>query len=334
MGTEETEFGTTIQARRILVTGADGLVGSWLTARLVALGGEVTVLRRDRPRSSALEVELRDARVETIVGDLSDSALLESAISDRELDTVIHLAAQATVGPANISPRPTFESNVLGTWNVLEAARLNRVSRVVVASSDTAYGPSTELPYTEAMALEASHPYDASKAAADIIARSYWSTYGLPVAVTRMANLYGGGDRNQSRLIPETVAAILAGRPPVIRSDGSPERDFLYVADAVDAYLAILDLLDAGVGYGEAFNVGSGVPVRALDIVEAMCQIAGVEPRVDVRGTGVPEGEISRHWIDSSKLRGLTGWEPMVGLEEGLALTLDWYREHPEILAD
>jgi CDP-glucose 4,6-dehydratase len=332
MGPEAEHFGKTVAGSRVLVTGADGLVGSWLTARLVSLGAEVTILRRDRQRSSALD--LSGAGFSVVSGDLSDAALLESAICEREIDTVIHLAAQATVGAANLSPRPTFESNVLGAWNVLEAARRGNVARVVVASSDTAYGPSTELPYTEAMALEASHPYDASKAAADIIARSYWSTYGLPVAVTRMANLYGGGDRNLSRLVPETAAAIIAGRSPVIRSDGSPERDFLFVSDAVEAYLAIIDLLDGGRGAGEAFNVGSGVPLRALDLVETMCRIAGVDIPAEVRGTGVPAGEISRHWIDSAKLHGLTGWEPKVGLEEGLALTLDWYREHPEVLAD
>lgn len=332
MGSEADHFGKTIAGSRVLVTGADGLVGSWLTARIVSLEAEVTILRREGQRSSALDLGGKSFSV--VRGDLSDAALLEAAIGERQIDTVIHLAAQATVGAANLSPRPTFESNVLGTWNLLEAARLNQVDRVVVASSDTAYGPSTELPYTEAMALEASHPYDASKAAADIIARSYWSTYGLPVAVTRMANLYGGGDRNRSRLVPETAAAIIAGRSPVIRSDGSPERDFLYVTDAVEAYLAILDLLGAGVGAGEAFNVGGGVPLKAIEIVETMCEIAGVEVTADVRGTGVPAGEISRHWIDSSKLHGLTGWEPKVALEEGLALTLDWYREHPEVLAD
>jgi CDP-glucose 4,6-dehydratase len=334
MATEEHRYGGTVKGARVLITGADGLIGSWLAARLLSLGAELTVLRRDRRQESALDLACLGAEFDTLDGDLLDGELLEVETRNRGIETVIHLAAQATVGPAHRSPRATFEANVLGTWNVLEAARLNQVARVVVASSDTAYGPSTALPYTEAMALEASHPYDASKAAADIIARSYWSTYGLPVAVTRMANIYGGGDRNRSRLIPETAAAIISGRAPEIRSDGSPERDFLYVTDAVEAYLAILDLLDDGVGRGEAFNAGSGVPRKAIAIVETMCRLAGAELAVNVQGTGVPDGEISRHWIDSAKLRGLTGWEPKVGLEQGLALTLDWYREHPEVLAD
>ncbi len=334
MGEMSTEYGTTIKGRKVFVTGADGLVGSWLVGSLLSLGAELTVLRRDLHPANPALVESSGRDFEVVNGDLLDAQLLEASFADGKVDAVVHLAAQATVGPANLSPRETFESNVVGTWNVLEAARLSGVSRVVVASSDTAYGPSEVLPYTEAMALEASHPYDASKAAADIIARSYWSTYGLPVAVARMANLYGGGDRNRSRLVPETAAAIIAGRSPVIRSDGSPERDFLYVTDAVEAYLAILDLLEDGVGAGEPFNAGSGVPLRALDIVEVMCRLAGVELEPDVRGSGVPQGEIKRHWIDSSKLHRLSGWEPRVGLEEGLALTLDWYRAHPGVLAD
>ncbi len=334
MGVEAEEFGASVDGRRIFVTGADGLVGSWLTSRLITLGAEVTILRREQEPISALRFNGAAAECEVVAGDLMDSTLLEAEFAARNIDTVLHLGAQATVGPANLSPRETFESNVAGSWNVLEAARLSDVSGVVVASSDTAYGPSAVLPYTEAMALEASHPYDASKAAADIIARSYWSTYGLPVVVTRMANLYGGGDRNRSRLVPETAAAIIAGRAPVIRSDGSPERDFLYVSDAVDAYLAIIDLLDAGLGAGQAFNAGSGIPRKAIEIVETMCRVAGVDLVADLRGSGVPEGEIDRHWIDSAKLRGLCGWEPKVQLEDGLALTLDWYREHPEVLAD
>ena len=327
-------YGSAVAGRKVLVTGAHGLLGSWLTSMLVTLGADVSVLRLGAQPLSPLVLDAVESDCTVIDGDLLDADLLERTVAAGSIDTIIHLAAQAIVGTANLSPRPTFEANVLGTWNVLEAARLGDVARVVVASSDKAYGASPVLPYVETMPLEASHPYDASKAAADIISRSYWATYGLPVAVTRLANLYGGGDQNRSRLIPETAAAVIAGRAPIIRSDGSPERDFLYVEDAVDAYLAILDLLDAGAAGGQAFNAGSGVPRRAIDVVDTLCRIAGSEQAPDVRGAGVPEGEIDRQFIDSSKLRGLTGWEPRVGLEEGLALTLDWYREHPEILAD
>lgn len=327
-------YGSAMAGRKVLVTGAHGLLGAWLTARLVQLGADVTVLRLHAQPLSPLVLESVESQCVVVEGDLLDAALLERTVTAGQIDTIIHLAAQAIVGTANLSPRPTFEANVLGTWNVLEAARLAEVARVVVASSDKAYGASPVLPYVETLPLEASHPYDASKAAADIISRSYWATYGLPVAVTRLANLYGGGDQNRSRLIPETAAAVIAGRAPIIRSDGSPERDFLYVEDAVDAYLAILDLLDAGEAGGEAFNAGSGVPRRALDVVKALCQIAGFDEAPDVRGVGVPDGEIDRQFINSAKLIGLTGWEPKVGLEQGLELTLDWYRAHPEVLAD
>jgi CDP-glucose 4,6-dehydratase len=203
---------------------------------------------------------------------------------------------------------------------------------VVVASSDKAYGPSDVLPYVEELPLRARFPYDASKAAADLIARSYWHTYGLPVAVTRLANLYGGGDQNQSRLVPEAMAAVIEERRPVVRSDGSPERDYLYVEDAADAYLAVLDMLATGAGAGEAFNAGSGVPRTALEVVEEILRVAGSGLAPEIRGTGVPEGEIERQVIDSSKLEAATGWRATTPLEDGLARTLAWYREHPRSL--
>jgi len=327
-------FGGSTAGSRVLVTGAHGLLGSALTRRLLELGADLTVLRLEQQPLSALVLESLETDCTVVEGDILDTELLGSTVTGQKIDTVVHLAAQTIVGTANASPRATFEANVHGTWNLLEAARLASVERVLFASSDKAYGASDVLPYLETMPLQASHPYDASKAAADIIARSYWSTYRLPVAVTRLANIYGGGDRNRSRLIPETVAAVLAERAPVIRSDGSPERDFLYVEDAVDAYLAILDLLDVGSASGEAFNAGSGVPRRAIDVVTALCEIAGFDQKPEVLGEGVPEGEIDRQWNDSSKLTALSGWSPSVELEQGLSLTLDWYRRHPEVLAD
>ena len=330
----EIPFGSSVGGSRVMVTGAHGLLGSALTRRLLALGADVTVLRLDDQPLSALVLESTEGNCTLVAGDILDAQLLTSAVSQQKIDTIVHLAAQTIVGTANASPRATFEANVHGTWNVLEAARSGGVERTVVASSDKAYGASDVLPYVETMALQASHPYDASKAAADLISRSYWSTYGLPVAVTRLANIYGGGDRNRSRLIPETVAAVIAGRAPVIRSDGSPERDFLYVEDAVEAYLAILDLLAAGSANGEAFNAGSGVPRRAIDVVSALCRLAEFDQAPEVLGEGVPEGEIDRQWNDSSKLSALSGWAPEVDLDAGLALTLDWYRAHPEVLTD
>jgi CDP-glucose 4,6-dehydratase len=322
-------------SRSTFVTGAYGLLGSWLVPALVARGDRVTVLQRDRaPRSALLLDGVADA-VDVVHGDLNEPGLMARALGEHEVDTVFHLAAQTIVGTANRSPLATFESNVRGTWTLLEACRLHGVARVVVAASDKAYGASATLPYREDMPLKPRYPYDVSKAATDLIARSYWHTFGLPVAVTRFANLYGGGDLNRSRLIPEAIGAALAGRAPVIRSDGTPERDFLYVEDAVDAYLRLADALDGedGRARGEAFNAGGGRPHAVRDVVARICALAGADVTPDVRGAGTPEGEIDRQYVDATKLRALTGWEPRVGLDEGLCRTIDWYRAHPSALA-
>ncbi len=324
-------------SRSVFVTGAYGLLGSWLVRALVARGERVTVLQRDRAPRSALLLDGVEDAVDVVHGDLVEPGLVARALGEQEVDTAFHLAAQTIVPTANLSPVGTFESNVRGTWTLLEACRLHGAERVVVAASDKAYGASATLPYREDMPLDPRYPYDVSKAATDMIARSYWHTFGLPVAVTRFANLYGGGDLNRSRLIPEAVAAVLAGRAPVIRSDGTPQRDFLYVEDAVDAYLRIADALDAHAdgapARGEAFNAGGGRPHAVLDVVARICALAGAEVEPDVRGSGTPDGEIDRQWVDASKLRALTGWAPRVDLDEGLRRTLDWYRAHPQALA-
>jgi CDP-glucose 4,6-dehydratase len=322
-----------LSAHRVLVTGAYGLLGGWLTAALVEGGARVTVVRRDEQPRSALVLTGLEASVDVVHGDICTDGLVERALAEYEVDTVFHLAAQTIVPTANRSPTSTFDTNIRGTWTLLEACRRHGAERVVVASSDKAYGPHDELPYREDFALRAVYPYDVSKAATDLIARSYWHTWELPVAVTRFANLYGGGDVNGSRLVPEAVAAALAGRAPVVRSDGSPERDFLYVEDAVAAYLAIAAALGRGEARGEAFNAGGGRPHRVLDVVRLICRLAGTEIEPDVRGQGTPAGEIDRQWVDATKLRTLTGWEPRVELEDGLRRTIAWYRAHPAALA-
>jgi CDP-glucose 4,6-dehydratase len=320
-------------SRSVFVTGAYGLLGSWLVRALLARGDRVTVLQRDRAPRSALLLEGIEDAVDVVHGDLNDDGLVARALGEYEVDTVFHLAAQTIVGTANRSPLGTFESNIRGTWTLLEACRLHGAQRVVVAASDKAYGASATLPYTEATPLDPRYPYDVSKAATDLIARSYWHTFGLPVAVTRFANLYGGGDLNRSRLIPEAIGAALAGRAPVIRSDGSPERDYLYVEDAVAAYLLLADALDSDAARGEAFNAGAGQPYAVRDVVARICALAGTDVQPDIRGTGTPDGEIDRQYVDASKLRALTGWKPRVDLDEGLRRTLAWYREHPQALA-
>jgi CDP-glucose 4,6-dehydratase len=313
----------------VLVTGAYGLLGSWLVRALLDAGAAVTVLQRDDPTLSALSLLDLERRTDVVHGDICTDGLVARALAEYEIDSVFHLAAQTIVPTANRSPLSTFETNIRGTWQVLEACRLHGVQRVIVASSDKAYGTHAELPYREDFALTPVFPYDVSKAATDLLARSYWHTWRLPVAVTRFANLFGGGDFNRSRLVPEAVRAALAGRAPVVRSDGTPERDFLYVEDAVAAYLAIWDALGRADGAaGEAFNAGGGRPHRVLDVVRLICDLAGTGVEPDVRGAGTPTGEIDRQWVDYGKLHALTGWEPSVALEEGLRRTIEWYRAY------
>jgi CDP-glucose 4,6-dehydratase len=316
-----------LTGRSVLVTGAYGLLGSWLVSALLDAGANVVAVRRDDTAISPLELTGLAERVNVVHGDICAEGLVARALNEYDVDSVFHLAAQTLVRTANRGPQATFETNIRGTWTVLEACRLHGTERVIVASSDKAYGPHAELPYREDFALQPRYPYDVSKAAADLLARSYWHTWQLPVAVTRFANLYGGGDTNRSRLVPEAVTAALAGRAPVLRSDGSPERDFLYVEDAVAAYLAIWDALAPAQGAaGEAFNAGGGRPHRVLDVVELVCRLADTGVSPDVQGAGTPAGEIDRQWVDYSKLKGLTGWEPRVDLEEGLRRTLEWHR--------
>jgi CDP-glucose 4,6-dehydratase len=322
---------------RALVTGGHGFVASHLARALLERGEQVRVLDRPDPREADVGGPRRSAlamlgiagEVELFEADLRDIERVEAAVAG--CDSVFHLAAQTIVGVARSSPLETLEVNVRGAWNVFEACRARRPGAVVFASSDKAYGASPELPYREDFPLRAAYPYDASKAAADIVARSYAHAYGLPIAVTRFANVYGGGDLNFSRLIPETAVAVIDGRAPVIRSDGSPERDFLYVDDAVSAYLAIAAELERGGGAaGEAFNAGGERPHSVREVIEVIAEIGGADLEPEFRGEGSPDGEIDRQFVDSSKLRGLTGWRPRVELDEGLARTLEWYREHAE----
>ncbi len=319
-----------------LVTGAHGFVASHLTRALLARGDSVRVLDRPDPRLadvggprlSALDMLGLRGEVELAEGDLRDTEAVSAAVAGCE--SVFHLAAQTIVGVARESPAETFEINVRGAWNVFEACREHGVARVVFASSDKAYGASPELPYREDFPLRASYPYDASKAAADVIARSYAQAYGVPLAVTRFANVYGGGDLNFSRLIPEATIAVLEARPPQIRSDGSPERDFLHVEDAVSAYLAIAAALDGEGARGEAFNAGGERPHPVREVVDLIAEVAGTGVEPEYLGAGTPDGEIDRQYVDSAKLRELTGWRPQVELADGLGRTLEWYRSHPE----
>jgi len=318
-----------------LVTGAHGLFGLWLVRALLERGDRVVIMERAGAPASPLALEGLLGSVTTARGDVRDAAALEEVVRAHRPDAVFHLAAQTIVGAAQDAPGQTFEVNVRGTWLLLEACLRHGVGRVVVAGSAKVYGPREYQPATEDQPLAPLYPYDVSKACADLVARCFWHAYGLPVAVTRFANVYGGGDLNASRLIPASVAAALAGRAPVVRSDGSPRRHFVYVEDAVAAQLLIDQALgDPGGGArGEAFNGGADHPHAVGEVAELVCRLAGLGASPDVRGTAPPAGELDSEQVDSSKLHRLTGWRPRVDLEEGLRRTLDWYRAHPGALS-
>ncbi len=319
--------------RRAIVTGGRGFVGAWLCRALLDRGVEVTSFdrRSKREKPSTLAMIGIEEQIDEQVGDLIDGELLGSLIRDREIDSVFHLAAETIVGTVQADPVAALDTNVRGTWTLLGAATEAGVERFVFASSDKAYGAHESLPYREDYALQPTAPYEASKAAGDLIARAWWPSYGLPIAVTRFANIYGGGDLNFSRLVPETVCGAIDGRSPVLRSDGSPVRDLLYVEDAAAAYLAIADNLGRDQVRGEAFNAGGERPYGVLEIVETITRLAGTGVEPEIRGTGNPEGEIDRQYVDATKIRELCGWSPAVSLEDGLARTIAWYRDHPEV---
>ena len=289
----------------------------------------MVALRRDVEPDSRFRTEGIEDRCIVAMADLTDHDALVRVLNEHEVGEVFHLAAQTIVSTANRSPLATWEANVRGTWSLLEACRsLGTVRKIVVASSDKAYGDHVELPYREDFALQPRYPYDTSKACADLIARSYAHTYSLPIAVTRLANIYGPGDVNWSRLVPDTARALAAGERPVIRSDGTPERDYLYVEDAVDAYLAIAASLDRPAFHGRAWNAGWGQPVKVVDLVRTLIEVSGVAVEPDLHGTGTPHGEIDRQYLDSSAIRAELGWEPRWELAEGLRAAWEWYRRH------
>lgn len=319
--------------RRVLVTGCTGFLGSWMTRKLVALGADVVGLVRDHVPQSQFYRSGTSEKMVTVRGDLSDFTLLDRVLAEYEIETVFHLAAQTIVGIANRSPLSTFETNIQGTWTLLEAVRHNpTVQGIVVASSEKAYGEPDALPYLEGHPLHGRHPYDVSKSCVDLIAQTYAATYQMPLTITRFSNLYGGGDLNWNRLLPGTMRSVLRGERPVIRSDGTFRRDYVYVEDAVDAYLSLAErVLEPGI-CGEPFNFGSGRPATALEVAQTICRVAGrsdLEPII----LDIVQNEIRDEYLSAEKAHKVLDWAPRHELEEGLAKSLAWYREYFQLLA-
>lgn len=313
--------------RPTLVTGATGLVGSWTVRRLLALGADVVCLVRDWvPQSELVRGRLLD-QVRVVRGDVRDQALVERVLGEYEIDTVLHLAAQTIVGIANRNPVSTFEANIQGTWAVLEACRRSPLVRqVVFASSDKAYGDAAVLPYDETTPLRGAHPYDVSKSCADLIARSYAVTYGLPVVTTRCGNFYGGGDLNWNRIVPGTIRSVFRNERPVVRSDGEYVRDYFYVEDGAAAYTLLAEKLAADRSLaGEAFNFSNETRLTVNALVASILEAMKSALRPDVRNEAA--NEIREQVLDASKARRTLGWTPLFSLDQGLERTIAWYRD-------
>ncbi|WP_339162350.1 GDP-mannose 4,6-dehydratase [Bacillus sp. FSL M8-0277] len=312
--------------KNVFVTGCTGLLGSYLVKELIDQGANVTGLVRDQVPRSNLYQGSQFEKMNVVQGALEDMQTIERALGEYEIDTVFHLAAQAIVGVANRHPISTFEANILGTWNVLEACRRQPlIKRVIVASSDKAYGDQEQLPYDEDMPLNGKHPYDVSKSCADLISHTYYNTYGLPVCITRCGNLYGGGDLNFNRIIPQTIQLVLEGEAPEIRSDGTFIRDYFYIEDAVKAYLLLAEKMEEKGLAGEAFNFSNEIQLTVLELVDKILKAMGSElkPRILNQGTH----EIKHQYLSAEKARKLLDWKPDYSIDEGLEKTIKWYRE-------
>jgi CDP-glucose 4,6-dehydratase len=313
------------KGKNVLVTGCTGFLGSYLAKELGKKGANVVGLVRDFIPNSNLYSEPKVYNMSLVNGSLEDLDVIERALGEHEIDTVFHLAAQAIVGVANRNPISTFKANIMGTWNILEACRRSPlVKRVIVASSDKAYGDQEQLPYDENMPLQGNHPYDASKSCADLLAQTYYHTYGLPVCITRCGNLYGGGDLNFNRIIPQSIKFILDGESPVIRSDGTFIRDYFYVEDAVSAYLSLAEKMESLDLLGEAFNFSNEIQINVKELVQMILNLMGSELEPVILNKG--ENEIKHQYLSAKKARELLDWHPSFSIEEGLTKTILWYK--------
>lgn len=313
--------------RPTFVTGATGLVGSWLVKRLVESGADVVCLVRDWvPQSELVRTGLLE-RVKVVRGDIRDQTVLERVLGEYEIDTVMHLAAQTIVTIANRNPISTFESNIAGTWNLMEACRRSpRVKQIVIASSDKAYGDQQVLPYSENTPLQGKHPYDVSKSCADLIAKTYAVSYDLPVVITRCGNFYGGGDLNWNRIIPGTIRSVLRGQTPIIRSTGGYIRDYFYVEDGAAAYMLLAEkLAEQPVLIGEAFNFSNEIQVTVNEIVAQILHQMDSTLKPDIRNE--VSNEILHQYLSAEKARNLLNWSPLFNMDHALSLTIEWYKK-------
>jgi len=313
--------------RNVFITGCSGFLGYWLVEYLLREGANIIGLVRDFvPRSSFFRLRL-DKKVTIIKGTLSDYFLLERTLNEYEIDTVFHLAAQTIVGAAHLNPLSTFETNIRGTWHLLEACRRNHslVKRIVITSSDKAYGVQEKLPYTETSPLKGTHPYDVSKTCSDLIAYTYFNTYHLPIVITRCGNIYGGGDLNFSRLVPGTIRSVLHNEPVIIRSDGTLKRDFFYVKDVVDAYITLAENIEEKCLTGEAFNFSSGHPISVLEMTHKILKLMDKED-FSVQILNEAKGEIRDQFLSIEKAKRFLNWTPHYCLEDGLRETIEWYK--------
>jgi len=315
------------QDRCTFVTGGTGLLGGWLVRRLLEVGADIVCLIRDWvPQSELVSAQLVE-QVKVVRGDICDQALLERIIGEYEIDTVFHLAAQTIVGIANRNPISTFETNIRGTWTLLEACRRSpKVRQIVTASSDKAYGDQERLPYNEDTPLQGRYPYDVSKSCADLLTQSYATTNELPVAITRCGNFYGGGDLNWNRLVPGTIRSVLRGQRPVIRSDGQFVRDYLYIEDAANASILLAEKLAHNKNlYGHAFNFSTETPMSVIELVKHILELmkTDLEPII----LNEASNEIRCQYLNAERARKVLGWKPLFTLDEGLSRTIRWYEE-------
>jgi CDP-glucose 4,6-dehydratase len=312
--------------KNVLITGCSGFLGSYLAKLLIDSGANVTGLIRDfTPKSNLFRN--KDLKINLVSGSLEDIDVLDRTIGEYEVDTVFHIAAQAIVGIANRNPISTFNSNIMGTWNLLEACRRTPlVKNIIIASSDKAYGDQEILPYSENMPLQGSHPYDVSKSCADLIAQTYYKTYGLPVCITRCGNLFGGGDLNFNRIVPQTIESVINNEAPIIRSDGTFIRDYIYVEDAALAYILLAEKMEELNIYGEAFNFSNEVRLTVLDLVNMILKHMNSELKPIILNQG--SHEIRNQYLSAKKAKEILRWEPKYNTEQGLIKTIEWYREY------